>query len=100
MATVSMTYARQHFAELCERAFFHNETIVITKGRNERVALIPIKNINHLEEIERSVDIASARQASLNLQQGAATIPLEEASQYLEPIQDKKPLNIKTASKR
>ncbi len=83
MATVSMTYAREHFAELCERAYFHDETVLITKGRQDRVAIIPVKTLALLEQIERALDRAGAQQALEAVRTGAPTLSLEDLQRAL-----------------
>lgn len=85
MATVSMTHAREHFADLCERVFFRRETIVITKGkgRNERVALIPIQSLALLEKIEQVIDLAHAESALEEVRNGADTKSLEDIQRAL-----------------
>ena len=85
MATVAMTYAREHFAELCERVFFRHETIVITKGKrkDERVAIIPIQSLDLLEKIEQLIDLERARTALEDVRNGANTPSLEDIKQAL-----------------
>lgn len=83
MATVSMTYAREHFAELCERVHFREETVVITKGKGKRVAIVPLQSLELLEKIERVIDVARAQSALAEVREGAATLTLEEIQQAL-----------------
>jgi PHD/YefM family antitoxin component YafN of YafNO toxin-antitoxin module len=92
MATVSMTYAREHFAELCDRVHYRDETVVITKGKSKRVAMIPIQNLDLLEKIERLIDCARAEVALEDVHAGNNTISLEDIQKALgiEDIADVK----------
>ncbi len=83
MATVTMTYAREHFAELCERVHFYDETVVISKGKSERVAIIPVKSLKLLEEIERVIDRERALNSLTKVRDGQATPSIEEIHQLL-----------------
>ncbi|MHB9023643.1 MAG: type II toxin-antitoxin system Phd/YefM family antitoxin [Armatimonadota bacterium] len=94
MATVSMTYAREHFAELCERAHFHGETIVIKKGKNERVALIPVQNLDMLEMVDRVIDLARSESALQAVRDGEATVSLGEIQRALGIKDSKKSSNV------
>jgi PHD/YefM family antitoxin component YafN of YafNO toxin-antitoxin module len=78
-----MTYAREHFAELCERAHFRDETIVIKKGKSDRVALIPVKSLEILEMVEQVIDRMRSERALHAVREGEATVSLEDLQREL-----------------
>lgn len=94
MATVTMTYAREHFAELCERVHFKDETIVVTKGKSERVAIIPVKSLELLEQVEQAIDLARAQQSLESIRHGEDTVSLEEIRQALGIKENNQPTGI------
>lgn len=57
MATISMTEAREGFADLCNRVAYRHETIGISKHGKIVAALIPVQNRELLEKIEQLIDL-------------------------------------------
>jgi len=63
MTKVSMTKARQDFTDIANRVMFGGERICIQKNNKPAVAVVPVEDIELLEEIEDRIDIQAARAA-------------------------------------
>ena len=76
-ATVTVTEARDDFAELVNRvAYAHERVRVVRRGR-ELAAIVPMADIELLEALEDEIDLAAAREA-LSDPGNATPIPWEE----------------------
>jgi prevent-host-death family protein len=61
--TLSTGVARDKFAEVLNRAAFGKERVVLTRRGKPLVAVVPIEDIELLEEIEDRADAEEARVA-------------------------------------
>jgi prevent-host-death family protein len=77
MTTLDATAARKQFAELLNRAACDEERIVLTNQGKALAAIVPIEDVQLLEELEDRIDIEDAR-AALAEAQEKGTIPLEQ----------------------
>lgn len=76
MSHMSTVDAREHFSELINRSAYGKERVVLTRRGKGIAAVIPLEDLNLLEEIEDRLDIEAARIALAEAQQ-QGTIPLE-----------------------
>lgn len=63
MSTISTVEARERFSEVVNRAAFGQERIILTRRGKALAAVIPIEDLEWLQEIEDQQDIADARAA-------------------------------------
>ncbi len=63
MTTISVTDARDEFAELVNRVAYGHERIVLARRGRSLAALVPPEDLALLEMLENEIDIASARAA-------------------------------------
>lgn len=55
-----MTEARRDFAEICNRALYGRERVVIERHGKSRVAVVPYEDLELLERLEDHVDLQAA----------------------------------------
>jgi prevent-host-death family protein len=76
---VSTAEARNRLADLINRAAFGQERIVLTRHGKPVAALVPIEDMEWLEDMENQADLAAVREAKEELaRDGGKTIPLDE----------------------
>jgi prevent-host-death family protein len=76
---VSTAEARNRLADLINRAAFGQERIVLTRRGKPVAALVPVEDMEWLEDMENQADLAAAREAKEELaRDGGKTIPLDE----------------------
>jgi prevent-host-death family protein len=63
MTTISITEAREHFADLANKVAFGGERVYVARNGKPSFALVPIADINALEALEDSIDIHEAEKA-------------------------------------
>lgn len=63
MATISVTEARDEFADLVNRVAYGHERIVVARRGREVVAIVPAEDVALLELLENEIDLAAARAA-------------------------------------
>lgn len=63
MAKYTSVEARKEFAEIVNRTAYAKERIMITRKGKNVVAIIPIEDLELLEEIENRIDLEDARKA-------------------------------------
>lgn len=63
MAKYTSAEARKEFAEIVNRTVYAKERIVITRKGKNVVAIVPIEDLELLEEIENRIDLEDAREA-------------------------------------
>ncbi len=63
MSKITTVDARQQFADIINRSTYAKERIVITRRGKDLAAVVPIEDLNFLEEIEDRVDLEAARKA-------------------------------------
>lgn len=79
MTKVTTVDARQQFSDIVNRSAYGKERIVLTRRGKEVVALVPIEDLNLLEEIEDRIDIDAARKAMKE----SGSIPWEKVKKDL-----------------
>jgi len=63
MTKISTADARNGFADIINRASFDKERIVLTRRGKNLVAIIPVEDLELLEELEDRMDVAAAKAA-------------------------------------
>jgi prevent-host-death family protein len=63
MAKISTADARKDFAEVINRASFGKERFVLTRRGKKLAAIIPIEDLELLEELEDRMDVDAAKAA-------------------------------------
>ncbi len=56
----SVTEARRGFADICNRAAYGRERVVIGRHGKSRVAIVPYEDVELLEELEDLIDLRAA----------------------------------------
>lgn len=77
MAAMTATEAREQFTELLNRAAYGKERLRITDHGKEKVAVIPIEDLELLEALEDRIDLEDARAALAEAKAGGV-VTLEE----------------------
>ncbi|MBN1942518.1 MAG: type II toxin-antitoxin system Phd/YefM family antitoxin [Phycisphaerae bacterium] len=80
MTTIPFTSARARLSELFTEVCTKHERIVVERYGHQRVAMVPIEDIEALEHLEDQRDIAIAEAA---LDESKDRIPWEEVKQEL-----------------
>ncbi len=62
-ASVSTMEARRNLADLLNRVLYRNERVVISRRDKNLAALVPLEDLEFLEELEDRMDIEAARKA-------------------------------------
>lgn len=83
MDAVSTAEAREHFAEIVNRAAYGRERVILTRRGKALVAVVPIEDIEWLEELEDRLD---QEEAGLSLAEARehGTVPWETIKRELE----------------
>lgn len=63
MTNISTAEARNEFADVINRASFGKERFVLTRRGKKLVAIVPVEDLELLEELEDRMDIEAARAA-------------------------------------
>lgn len=63
MTKISTADARNDFADVINRASFGKERFVLTRRGKKLVAIVPVEDLELLEELEDRMDVAAARAA-------------------------------------
>jgi len=63
MIKISAAEARNNFAEVINRASFGKERFVLTQRGKKLVAIIPVEDLELLEELEDRMDVEAAKAA-------------------------------------
>jgi prevent-host-death family protein len=61
--TISISEARQDFAEVVNRVAYGNERVTVVRRGRDLVAIVPMSDVLLLEAIEDELDLAAARDA-------------------------------------
>ena len=75
MTTVTTVKAREAFSEVVNRSAYGKERIVLTRRGKGVVAMVPMEDLELLEQLEDQIDI---REASKAMKAGGKPIPIEE----------------------
>ena len=79
---VSVSEARETFADLVNRVAYRNERVLVTRRGKPIAAIIPMEQAEFLERAEDEYDIKLAREALAELEHTPA-IPLEQVEREL-----------------
>ena len=79
---VSVSEARQDFAEIVNRAAYGGERVRVVRRRRAVAAIIPIKDLELLERMEDELDLEAAREALAD-PENAVPIPWEQVKAEL-----------------
>ncbi len=79
---VSVSEAREDFAELVNRAAYTHERIRVSRRGRDVAAIVPIEDVDLLEAIEDELDLAAAREALAD-PENAVPIPWEQVKKNL-----------------
>ena len=63
MTSLTVTEARENFAEVVNRVFSKGERVVIRRHGKDVVVLIPVDDLALLEKLEDYLDVEAAREA-------------------------------------
>lgn len=78
---LSMAEAREHFAEVVNRAAYGKERLILTRRGRPLAAVVPVEDLELLEELEDERDSALARERLAEWEAaGRPMIPLEEVA--------------------
>jgi prevent-host-death family protein len=74
---ITTVSARRHFSDLINRVAYGKDRIVLTRRSRPLAAMVPIEDMELLEEIEDREDLKAARAAIREVKR-KGTIPLDE----------------------
>jgi prevent-host-death family protein len=77
MSSMSTGEARDQFATVVNRAAFGKERIVLTRRGKAIVAIVPMKDLEFLQELENRLDLEEARAALVEIKE-KGTVPWEK----------------------
>jgi prevent-host-death family protein len=80
MSAIATGKARENFSDVVNRSAYGKERIVLTRRGKSVAAVVPIEDLELLEEIEDRLDVEAARKA---LAEPGKNIPLEEVKDLL-----------------
>lgn len=74
---ISTAKARDHFSELINRAAFGGERIVLTRRGKPLAAIVPVEDLQLMDEFETPEDTEAIRAAHEDMKHGRL-VPLDE----------------------
>jgi prevent-host-death family protein len=77
MSSMSTGEARDQFATVINRAAFGKERIVLTRRGKAIVAIVPMEDLEFLQELENRLDLEEARAALVQIKE-KGTVPWEK----------------------
>lgn len=77
MARITTVEARDHFADLINRTAYAKERVVLTRRGDDVAAIVPIEDVQLLEDLENRIDLEEARAAIAEIEE-SGTIPLAD----------------------
>jgi len=80
MNAIATGKARENFSDLVNRSAYGKERIVLTRRGKSVAAVVPIEDLELLEEIEDRLDVEAARKA---LAEPGKNVPLDEVKSLL-----------------
>ena len=63
MATITTSEARQTFSEIVNKVAYGKERVVVERRGKKLVAVVPVEDLELIEEIEDQLDAEEARRA-------------------------------------
>jgi len=82
VAHISVSEAREDFAELVNRVAYARERVRVVRRGRELAALVPMEDVELLEALEDELDLSAAREALAN-PSNAKRIPWERVRSRL-----------------
>jgi prevent-host-death family protein len=61
MSTIPISTARAHLADLCNRVALRGERLVVQRRGKNLVALVPVQDLQLLEQLEDRLDLDAIR---------------------------------------
>ncbi|MBI4860608.1 MAG: type II toxin-antitoxin system Phd/YefM family antitoxin [Candidatus Riflebacteria bacterium] len=84
MSKVTTSTARKDFSTLVNRAAFGKERVVLTRRGKTLAAIVPVEDLERLEELEDQLDVEKARRRIADAKaRGEEPIPWDEAKKRL-----------------
>lgn len=84
MTRLAASTAREDFTDTLKRVAREGERIVLRRGRKDVAALVPLRDLRLLEQIEDRMDLDDARKAlSDSRKKGEKPIPWEKVRRLL-----------------
>ncbi len=80
MGAIATGKARENFSDLVNRSAYGKERIVLTRRGKSVAAVVPIEDLELLEEIEDRLDVEAARKA---LAEPGENLPLDDVKRLL-----------------
>jgi prevent-host-death family protein len=74
--------AREHFATIINQVAFGGERVRLTRHGKAVAAVVPIEDVEFLEDLEDEIDVELAREALAD-PENQTTIPLDEVNRQL-----------------
>lgn len=81
--TLSTIDARKNFSDLLNRAAYGKERVILTRRGKPLAAIVPIEDIETLEEIEDRLDLEAAEKALAEAEK-EGTIPWDQVKRELD----------------
>lgn len=82
MSSVSTLEAKDQLSELINRAAVDKERVILTANGRKLVALVPIEDVEFLEELEDRLDLEAARAVLAEVER-EGTVPWEQVKARL-----------------
>jgi prevent-host-death family protein len=82
IGVADITKVRQNFSEVVNQVAYGKERVVIARHGKSLVALVPIEDLELLEQLEEQVDLEKTR-AALNEVKAQGAIPWEQVKANL-----------------
>lgn len=84
MTRLSASEARQDFAEVLNRVAYEKERIVLHRRGKNVAVVVPVEDLELIEELEDEIDNAEADQVLMDMEaKGERPVPLEAIKQRL-----------------
>ena len=83
LGRVTVSEAREHFADLVNRVAYRQERVLVTRHGRPIAAIIPMEQVQFLERAEDEYDLQEAL-AALADPENAVTYPLEQVEAELD----------------
>jgi prevent-host-death family protein len=76
--------ARDRFSEVVNEAAFGAHRVVLTRHGKSIAAVVPVSDLDLLNELERIIDVEEARKALLEAKEGKGSISLMDLKKQLD----------------
>ena len=82
MTSIPTVKAREQFSDIVNRAAYGKERIALTRRGKRLAAVVPIEDVELLEELENYLDVEDARRALAEIKE-KGTVPWEKVKSEL-----------------